>query len=61
MASRTYVPTLRVLTKLLRDFVNRNREKIQTNVSPEAFELCQVLLDTADALLTVLGEPDVNP
>lgn len=54
MAVRTYTPTLRVLTFALIKFVNRYREQINKNTTPEVQALLDVLLDAAQALANAL-------
>lgn len=61
MATRTYTPTLRVLTWALKKFCDRNAVKLQQNLSPELYAILLVLLDAANDLLIAMGEPPVNP
>jgi hypothetical protein len=61
MAQRTYVPQLRIVTYLLKRYVNRNQVKLQANLDPAVYALLLTLLDAADDLLIALGEPDINP
>lgn len=61
MAQRTYVPGLRVVTYLLKRYVNRNQVKLQQNLDPAIYALLLVLLEAADDLLIALGEPPIDP
>jgi len=61
MASRTYVPQLRIITAILKRYVNKYQVKLQENLSEEVYALLLVLLDAADALLIALGEAPILP
>jgi len=61
MASRTYVPQLRIITAILKRYVNKYQVKLQENLSEEIYALLLVLLDAADALLIALGEAPILP
>jgi len=61
MASRTYVPQLRIITAILKRYVNKYQVKLQENLSEELYALLLVLLDAADALLIALGEAPITP
>jgi len=61
MASRTYVPQLRIITAILKRYVNKYQVKLQENLSEEIYALLLVLLDAADALLIALGEEHILP
>ena len=54
MASRTYVPTLKLLTYGIIKFVTRYREQINKNLSTEVQALLDVLLNAAQALADAL-------
>lgn len=57
--SRTYIPTLRLLTYAITKFVTRYRDKIDANLSAPQRALLTTLLDAANSLAAAL--PDVNP
>lgn len=59
--TRTYVPTLRIITALVVRYVTRYREKIDANLSPEAQTLLTALLNAALALSDALPENTPNP
>ncbi len=61
MASRTYVPTLRLLTAAIIKFVARYRTQIDKNLSPETRSLLDVLLDAAQALANALPDEILAP
>jgi len=61
MASRTYVPQLRIVTAILKRYCNKYQVKLQENLSEEIYALLLVLLDAADALLIALGETPIIP
>lgn len=61
MAGRTYVPQLRIVTAILKKYVNKYQVKLQENLSEEVYALLLVLLDAADALLIALGETPIIP
>jgi hypothetical protein len=51
MGSRTYLPTLVVLGRLVRTYCARNDAKIRLNMSSEVQTLYDALLAALDALL----------
>lgn len=57
MASRTYVPTLRLLTYAILKFVARYRTQIDKNLTPELRSLLDVLVNAAQALANALPDP----
>jgi hypothetical protein len=61
VASRTYKPGLTIVTKALKRYVNDNQQKLQHNLSPEAYTLLLNLLEVADDLLALLGTVAPNP
>lgn len=61
MAPRTYVPQLRILTHILKRYIDRNQVKLQANLTPELYALLLTLIEAADELLIALGEPTINP
>lgn len=61
MASRTYIPTLRILTYGIIKFVARYRQQINRNLGEGQIALLDVLVAAAEALADSLGEPVINP
>jgi len=60
MATRTYIPALRIVTNELKRYCNRNQVKLQQNLSPELYTLLLALLAAADELLIGLGDPTIG-
>lgn len=61
MASRTYVPGLLFFAKLLLRYCRRWEEKIEKNLGTEALDLFHVLVDAANALVTLLENGEETP
>ena len=61
MASRTYVPTLRFLSREILKFVARYRPQINRNLGEGQIALLDALVAAAEALTDALGDPPVNP
>lgn len=59
--TRTYVPTLRIITALIVRYVTRYRDKIDANLSSEARALLTTLLNAAIALSEALPDNSPNP
>lgn len=61
MGSRTYIPTLRVLTYAIIKFCARYRAQIERNLGEGQLALLDALLLAAQSLADSLGAPVIIP
>jgi hypothetical protein len=61
MASRTYIPQLRFVLKIVDRYTKRWQTQLQENLTEGQYTCLLAVIDAVTECLVALGTPDLNP